>query len=204
MHRCNEVQMIHTRRNRDGPRMARGGHCSNQIDVLHQPAAKQIPQRIRICGKDNLASFRLRFRNSPFQNQITHSYKSKLPKPSAWPRRPNLPSQPQTPHHHIMDKIAALSEILQLDPANAFARYGLAMEHLSHGNTDTALIEFSTLIQHNPDYVPAYQMSAQTLAKQGRTEESITRLKAGLAAAQRTNNAHAASEMQALLDDLSM
>ena len=101
-----------------------------------------------------------------------------------------------------MDKIAALAEILQLDPANAFARYGLAMEHLSQGQIDTALTEFTTLIEHNPDYVPAYQMSAQTMAKQGRTDESITRLKAGIAAAQHTNNAHAASEMQALLDDL--
>ena len=102
-----------------------------------------------------------------------------------------------------MDKLAALSEILQLDPANAFARYGLAMEHLSHGQIDTALTEFTTLIELNPDYVPAYQMSAQTLAKQGRTEEAIVRLKTGLAAAQRTHNAHAAGEMQALLDDLS-
>ena len=103
-----------------------------------------------------------------------------------------------------MDKIAALSEILAADPANAFARYGLAMEHTAQGNTDLALTEFTTLIQHNPDYVPAYQMSAQTLAKLGRTEEAITRLKEGLSAAQRTNNAHAAGEMQALLDDLTI
>ena len=102
-----------------------------------------------------------------------------------------------------MNKIVALTEILQLDPSNAFARYGLAMEHLSQSNTDLALTEFNTLIQHNPDYVPAYQMSAQTLAKQGRSEEAIARLKEGLAVAHRTNNAHAASEMQALLDDLS-
>ena len=101
-----------------------------------------------------------------------------------------------------MDKIAALSEILTTDPANAFARYGLAMEHNAQGNTDLALSEFTTLIQHNPNYVPAYQMSAQTLAKLGRPEEAVTRLKEGLAAAQRTNNAHAASEMQALLDEL--
>ena len=103
-----------------------------------------------------------------------------------------------------MDKLAALNEILQLDPANAFARYGLAMEHLSHGSIDLALTEFTTLIEHNPAYVPAYQMSAQTLAKQGRTAEAITRLNEGIAAAHRTNNAHAASEMQALLDDISI
>jgi predicted Zn-dependent protease len=101
-----------------------------------------------------------------------------------------------------MDKIAALSEILTADPTNAFARYGLAMEHNTQGNPDLALAEFATLIQHNPDYVPGYQMSAQTLAKLGRTGEAVARLKEGLAAAQRTSNAHAGSEMQALLDEL--
>jgi predicted Zn-dependent protease len=102
-----------------------------------------------------------------------------------------------------MDKIAALSEILQLDPTNAFARYGLAMEHLNQGHTDTALIEFDTLIQHNPDYVPGYQMSAQTLAKLGRTEEALDRLHNGIAAANRTGNQHALAEMDALREDLS-
>ena len=101
-----------------------------------------------------------------------------------------------------MDKIAALTEILTMDPANAFARYGLAMEHISQGNTDTALAEFTTLIQHNPDYVPAYQMSAQTLAKLGRTEQALDRLHHGIATANRTNNQHALAEMEALRDDL--
>jgi predicted Zn-dependent protease len=114
----------------------------------------------------------------------------------------SLPTNLTTPHHQLMDKIAALSEILTADPTNAFARYGLAMEHTAQGNTDLALSEFTTLIHHNPEYVPAYQMSAQTLAKLGRTEDAIARLKEGLAAAERTKNTHAASEMQALLDDL--
>ena len=101
-----------------------------------------------------------------------------------------------------MDKIAALNEILQLDPTNAFARYGLAMEHVSQGNTDAALAEFTSLIGHNPDYVPAYQMSAQTLAKLGRNEEALARLHDGIAAANRTGNQHAASEMQGMADEL--
>jgi predicted Zn-dependent protease len=102
-----------------------------------------------------------------------------------------------------MDKIAALSEILQLDPANAFARYGLAMEHISLGHIDTALTEFTALIQYNPDYVPGYQMSAQTLAKLGRTDEALDRLHNGIAAANRTHNQHALAEMEALREDLS-
>jgi predicted Zn-dependent protease len=107
-------------------------------------------------------------------------------------------------YHRIMDKIAALSEILAADPTNAFARYGLAMEHNTRGNIDLALTEFTTLIHHNPNYVPAYQMSAQTLAKLSRTDEAIARLHEGIAAAQRTNNSHATSEMQTLLDELTI
>ncbi len=45
-------------------------------------------------------------------------------------------------------------------------------------------------------------MSAQTLAKLARIDEARARLDAGLAAAQRTGNSHAASEMQAMLDEL--
>src|SRR5579875_2818076 len=101
-----------------------------------------------------------------------------------------------------MDKIAMLTEILSQHPADAFARYGLAMAYAAEGRTDDALREFATTLEHNPDYVPAFQMSAQTLLKLGRTDEARQRLNAGLAAAARTNNTHAASEMQAMLDDL--
>jgi predicted Zn-dependent protease len=101
-----------------------------------------------------------------------------------------------------MDKLAALNEILQLDPTNAFARYGLAMEHNAQGHPELALTEFATLIGHNPDYVPAYQMSAQTLIKQGRTEEALTRLHEGIAAANRTNNQHALAEMETMREEL--
>jgi len=101
-----------------------------------------------------------------------------------------------------MDKIAALNEILQLDPTNAFARYGLAMEHVAKGDHDAGLAEFATLIGHNPDYVPAYQMSAQTLLQLGRSAEARERLDAGINAAERTHNQQAFSEMSAMRDDL--
>jgi tetratricopeptide (TPR) repeat protein len=101
-----------------------------------------------------------------------------------------------------MDKIAALTEILTQNPADSFARYGLAMAYAAENKTDEALREFALATEHNADYVPAYQMSAQTLLKQGRTAEARQRLEAGLAAAARTGNTHAASEMQAMLDDL--
>ena len=102
-----------------------------------------------------------------------------------------------------MDKIAALTEILSQNPNDAFARYGLALAYASEGRQNEALAEFDYIVQNTPDYVPAYQMSAQELLKAGRPDEARTRLQSGLLAANRTSNSHAASEMQAMLDDLS-
>jgi cytochrome c-type biogenesis protein CcmH/NrfG len=101
-----------------------------------------------------------------------------------------------------MDKLAALNEILQLDPTNAFARYGLAMEHVAQGHPEVALAEFAALIVHNPDYVPAYQMSAQTLVTLGRTDSALERLHEGIAAANRTGNQNALAEMEAMREEL--
>jgi len=102
-----------------------------------------------------------------------------------------------------MDKIAALTEILSQNPNEPFARYGLALAYASEGRQNEALAEFDYIVQNTPDYVPAYQMSAQELLKAGRPDEARTRLESGLLAANRTHNSHAASEMQAMLDDLS-
>ena len=101
-----------------------------------------------------------------------------------------------------MDKIAMLTEILKANPADAFARYGLAMAYAAEGRSDDALNEFATIIERTPDYVPAYQMSAQTLMRLGRSVEAKARLEAGMAACGRTGNSHAASEMQGMLDEI--
>jgi predicted Zn-dependent protease len=101
-----------------------------------------------------------------------------------------------------MDKIGMLTEIVQQNPKDAFARYGLAMAYAAEGKTEEALREFATTTEHNPDYVPAYQMLAQELIKAGRIDEARVRLQAGLAACNRTGNAHAASEMGAMVEEL--
>jgi tetratricopeptide (TPR) repeat protein len=101
-----------------------------------------------------------------------------------------------------MDRIAMLTEILRENPKDAFARYGLAMAYAAEGKTDEALREYGTTIENTPDYVPAYQMSAQTLMKLGRIDEAKAQLEAGMAVCERTGNAHAASEMQGMLDEI--
>lgn len=101
-----------------------------------------------------------------------------------------------------VDKIAGLKEILALDPKNSFARYGIAVELANRGEIDAAMAEFDKLLSIDPDYTAGYFMAAQTLAKHGRTAEAISRLKSGISCAARTDNRHALSEMQSMLDEL--
>jgi len=95
-----------------------------------------------------------------------------------------------------------LSQILTQDPTNAFARYGLAMELVSQSRITEGLAEFARCIADNPDYVPAYQMSAQTMAAHAQPEAAIARLHEGIATANRTGNQHALAEMEALREEL--
>jgi tetratricopeptide (TPR) repeat protein len=101
-----------------------------------------------------------------------------------------------------MDRIAMLTEILAGNPTDAFARYGLAMEHSKAGQTEAALAEFAKLLEQHPDYTPGYFMAAQTLAQAGRNDEARKMLQDGIAYALRTGNQHAQSEMQAMLEEL--
>jgi tetratricopeptide (TPR) repeat protein len=101
-----------------------------------------------------------------------------------------------------MDRLAMLTEVLTQNPNDAFARYGLAMEYSSQGDIEKSLEEFGKLLSVHPDYAAGYFMAAQTLMKADRVDDAKEMLTDGIAAAQRSKNAHAAGEMQAMLDDL--
>ena len=95
-----------------------------------------------------------------------------------------------------------LSEVLRQNPADTFARYGLAMALASGDQPEAALEQYAQILADSPDYVPAYQMSAQLLLQLGRVDQARERLETGLAAAKRTSNTHAASELSAMLEDV--
>ena len=101
-----------------------------------------------------------------------------------------------------MDRLAMLNEILSQNPNDAFARYGLAMEHSKIGEVERALEEFGKLLSTHPDYTAGYFMAAQTLAKANRVDEAKKMLIDGISSASRTGNTHAQSEMTAMLDEL--
>jgi len=97
-------------------------------------------------------------------------------------------------------RVAALQEILKESPNDAFARYALGLEYSSAGDAEAALSEFRQLLAAHPDYTNGYFMAAQVLERVGRFAESRQMLEQGIATAERTNNRHALSEMQDMLD----
>jgi Tfp pilus assembly protein PilF len=100
----------------------------------------------------------------------------------------------------MSDRIEMLKSLLAEDPANKFARYGLAMEYSKAGQLDTAVSEFRALIAADPNYCAAYFHAGQTLEKCGEVEDARTMYQQGVDAATRSGDAHTRSELQAAID----
>jgi hypothetical protein len=80
-----------------------------------------------------------------------------------------------------------LEEFVAKKPDDAFSRYG----------------HFRALIERTPDYIPAYLMYGQMLARESRNEEAKHVLSDGMAAATKKHDDHARSEMETLFNELS-
>jgi thioredoxin-like negative regulator of GroEL len=96
-----------------------------------------------------------------------------------------------------------LEEFVAKKPDDAFSRYGLAMECMNSGDPAAADGHFRALIERNADYIPAYLMYGQLLARESRNEDARQVLSNGIAAASKAGNEHARSEMETLLAELS-
>lgn len=96
-------------------------------------------------------------------------------------------------------RIEVLKQLLEQNPASAFARYGLAMEYVKAGELESAIAEFRAILAAEPGYAAAYFHGGQTLEKLGRLDEARALYREGIAS---TRDAHARSEMQAALDIL--
>jgi Tfp pilus assembly protein PilF len=95
-----------------------------------------------------------------------------------------------------------LEEFVAGKPDDAFSRYGLAMECMNGGDPAAADTHFRALLERNPDYIPAYLMYAQLLARESRPEEAKQVLSTGIAAAAKKGDQHARSEMETLLAEI--
>ena len=95
-----------------------------------------------------------------------------------------------------------LKAMLAQNPADAFARYGLAMELVKAGQMESAVAEFRALLEHNPNYAAGYFHGGQVLEKLGQVEQARAFYEKGVEVTGRTGDQHARSELQAALDML--
>jgi Flp pilus assembly protein TadD len=98
------------------------------------------------------------------------------------------------------NRIEILKTMVEQNPADAFARYGLAMELIKGGDLNAAVTEFRALLEHNPNYAAAYFHGGQVLEKLGEVEQARALYEEGIQVTSRTGDAHTRSELQAALD----
>lgn len=80
--------------------------------------------------------------------------------------------------------------------------YALAMEYRKHSEVDKALAMFAKTIDVDPRYHPAYFMQAQMLHEAGAVAAAKESLGLGISAADAEGDAHAVSEMRAMLEEM--
>jgi tetratricopeptide (TPR) repeat protein len=100
------------------------------------------------------------------------------------------------------NRMDVLKAMVAQNPADAFSRYGLAMELVKSGELETAVAEFRALLEHNPNYAAAYFHGGQVLEKMGDVEQARALYENGIEVTSRTGDAHTRSELQAALDML--
>ena len=93
----------------------------------------------------------------------------------------------------------ALRALLEQDPKNSFARYGLALDHAGNGELESAVSEFKAVIANHPNYCAAYFHGGQALEKLGRTADAAELYRQGIEATRRTGDAHTRSELEGAL-----
>lgn len=99
-------------------------------------------------------------------------------------------------------RIETLKNMLAADPANAFARYGLALEYLNGGDADAAVKEFDALLAAHPDYTYGYFHGGRALESLGRLDDARALYERGVEASQKKGDMKALGEIQAALDIL--
>jgi len=93
-----------------------------------------------------------------------------------------------------------LRTMVAQNPADSFARYGLAMEHMKAGDFEQAVEQFRELLAVNANYAAAYFHGGQALEKLGRIDEARAIYRQGIEVTGRTGDAHTNSELQGALD----
>ncbi len=95
-----------------------------------------------------------------------------------------------------------LETMLGQEPNDAFLHFGLAMELVKEQRLEEAVQHFDRAAAIDPNYVAAHYHKGHALMTAGRVDEARRVLSEGMRIAEAAGEGHAASEMQALLEQL--
>jgi Flp pilus assembly protein TadD len=100
------------------------------------------------------------------------------------------------------ERVQFLRDSISANPGDTFARYGLAVELARGGQPAEAWEHFRYLLEHHPDYAPAYYQAGMLLMDQGRNDEARRVLTQGVELTRQQGQKHAESELMAALESL--
>jgi Tfp pilus assembly protein PilF len=99
-------------------------------------------------------------------------------------------------------RLEQFKEFVEMDPADTFSRYALAMEYMSVNQFDDAVSHFREVLKLDPTYSAAYFQAAIASRKSGSNDQAIDFLTRGIEAAEKKGDWHARDEMKAVLEEI--
>jgi tetratricopeptide (TPR) repeat protein len=100
------------------------------------------------------------------------------------------------------ERLDKLRKMLQRDPNDTFLLYGIALEHKKLGETKQAIEYLDRVIAADAGYCYAYHQKGLVYESAGDIEAARAAYRAGIEAAKKKGDDHAAGEIQAALDML--
>ena len=102
----------------------------------------------------------------------------------------------------MTNRLEALLNLLNQNPNDSFTRYGIALEYVAKKDFVNAEKYFKTLLESDPNYVPAYMQYAILKSNQNNIEEAKYLFNKGIIKAREAGDKRAASEMEEFLGEL--
>jgi folate-binding protein YgfZ len=99
-------------------------------------------------------------------------------------------------------KIEMFEKVLEIDPVDQIANFGLGSIYLERGQAEKALPPLKIVVQENKDYSAAYLLLGKTWEKLENSKEAIQTYKDGIAAASKKGDLMPLKDMQSRLNQL--